>query len=123
MVRVVPRVESNNARQSGLSNASLIAVTAFVCSSVHMNFCVFASEVVERASEMTIVFHKLAEIASKSKVALCFLEILEWSFPISDGFEFGFVYGDITIRNDMTKVFNTASSEVTFLEFAEPFGI
>ena len=40
---------------------------------------------------MAVMFNELAEISSESEVALCFFEILEWCFPVGDGFEFGFV--------------------------------
>ena len=77
----------------------------------------------EGSREVTIMFHKFAEIASKAKVALCFLEVLERGFPVSDGFELGFVNSDVTVGNDVAKIFNASCSEIAFLEFAKPFGV
>ena len=83
---------------------------------------VFACEVMKWSCDMAIMFNEFAKITCETKVALCFFEIFEWCFPISNGFEFGFVNCNGAVGDDMSQIFDAACCEITFLEFAIPFG-
>ena len=65
--------------------------------------------------------NEFAIVTKKAEEALDFLEVLHGCLPFDDCVHFGFVYGDCTVFDEMSKVFDASCGEVAFGEFAIPF--